>query len=158
MSEEFDFIIVGGRFLFLCFELLSLDVDHNSPNTAGTAGCTLASFLAADHPRSRILILEAGIDTLSYDLPATDPLVAFKRPELDYGYSTVPQRHLGNRVIPYARGKGLGGSSISNFMFWTVGSADDYDRWAALVGDDAWSWERVKEGYKEVSLMNSDYF
>jgi choline dehydrogenase-like flavoprotein len=43
-------------------------------------------------------------------------------------------------------------------MFWTVGSADDYDRWAALVGDDAWSWERVKEGYKEVSLMNSDYF
>jgi len=38
------------------------------------------------------------------------------RPDLDHGYVTVPQKELNGREIPYARGKGLGGTSIMNFM------------------------------------------
>jgi choline dehydrogenase-like flavoprotein len=46
----------------------------------------------------------------------------------------------GGKKMPYSRGKGLGGSSLINFMGYYYGSSADYDRWADLVGDDAWEW------------------
>lgn len=42
---------------------------------------------------------------------------AFVLPDLEYGYTTVPQPELGGRELPYQRGKGLGGSSMINFRF-----------------------------------------
>ena len=76
---------------------------------------------------------------------------AFVLPQVDHGYETVPQQGLGGRVVSYQRGKGLGGSTMLNFMVYTKGPSVDWDRWAELVGDRDWSWEEVKQRYRRVS-------
>ena len=40
----------------------------------------------------------------------------FTQPDLGRGYLTAAQSQLNGRVMLYARGKGLGGSTILNFM------------------------------------------
>jgi choline dehydrogenase-like flavoprotein len=32
------------------------------------------------------------------------------------------------------------------------GPAEDYNRWAKIVGDDSWTWKSTKETFKEVKL------
>lgn len=65
-----------------------------------------------------MLVIEAGSDRsdTSYRNPSQRYMLPFTNPELDYGYSTLPQAGLADRVIPYPRGKGLGGSTLINFM------------------------------------------
>ena len=46
------------------------------------------------------------------------------------------------RVIPYPRGRVIGGSSAVNAAIALRGVPADYDEWAAL-GNDAWSWAKV---------------
>lgn len=96
MSAVYDFIIVGG----------------------GTAGCRLANTLAEASTKPSVLLIEGGgIPTGDTILSPYDRYTpAFTRPDLNYGYNTTPQTELNGRVIPYLRGKGLGGSSIMNFM------------------------------------------
>lgn len=78
-------------------------------------------------------------------------------PHLDWQYTTVPQDHMNGRVLPYNRGKGLGGSSAINFCFYTRGAKDDFDEWARRVGDDFWNWKNTErrfkklEGYKPIT-------
>jgi hypothetical protein len=35
------------------------------------------------------------------------------------------------------------GSVLEDFMAYTRGSMDDYDRWANVTGDDQWSWDSL---------------
>lgn len=42
----------------------------------------------------------------------------------------------------WVRGKGLGGTSVVNFMVAVRGNKLDYDRWAAM-GNPGWSYEEV---------------
>eukprot|EP00922_Rhytidocystis_sp_ex-Travisia-forbesii_P052072 GHVS01077284.1.p1 GENE.GHVS01077284.1~~GHVS01077284.1.p1 ORF type:complete len:560 (-),score=62.69 GHVS01077284.1:118-1599(-) len=49
----------------------------------------------------------------------------------NWGYNTVPQKHLGNRVLYHPRGKVLGGSSSLNAMVFIRGHALDFDRWGS---------------------------
>ena len=63
---------------------------------------------------------------------------------------STPQKALNARVIPYTRGKGLGGSSILNFAVYLYGSAEDYNRWADLVGDESWAWESTKNSFRAI--------
>jgi choline dehydrogenase-like flavoprotein len=62
----------------------------------------------------------------------------------------VPQKHLANRKLNYARGKTLGGSSNINFCCWTRGSKDDFDEWARVVGDDRFNWENAERRFKKL--------
>jgi choline dehydrogenase-like flavoprotein len=49
----------------------------------------------------------------------------------------------------------LGGSSILNFAVYLYGSADDYNEWARLVGDDSWAWEQTQQSFK--AIENYDF-
>jgi choline dehydrogenase-like flavoprotein len=118
----------------------------------GTAGCLLGQRLASSTSRISILLIEIGDDNsdISTRVPFDRFSTLLTRPELDHGYSTVPQSALKNRKVPYPRGKGLGGSTANNCLLWAPGSSMDYDRWAELVGDENWGWVKTSARFKAV--------
>ncbi|KAI8582140.1 hypothetical protein K450DRAFT_285409 [Umbelopsis ramanniana AG] len=129
MSSTYDFIIVGG----------------------GTAGCLIANRLVSSKKNPSVLIIETGDHgDVEHRVPYARYLNVFTRPDLDYGYLTAPQVPLDNKVLPYARGKGMGGSSMINFMVYTRGAAGDYDEWAKLVGSDDWAWDAALKRFHKV--------
>src|SRR5210317_811426 len=116
---EFDYIIAG----------------------AGAAGCVLANRLSAD-PDIRVLLLEAGNDEhwIWTRIPV-GYLFCINNPRTDWCYKTESEPGLNGRSIIYARGKGLGGSTLINAMLYMRGQVRDYDEWATLTGDPDWRWD-----------------
>lgn len=125
---EFDYIVVGG----------------------GAAGCVLANRLSAD-PDVSVLLLEAGNDEkwIWTKIPV-GYLYCINNPRTDWCYKTEPEPGLNGRSIIYARGKGLGGSTLINAMLYLRGQSRDYDEWAALTGDSGWRWDNVLPHFKGV--------
>lgn len=127
-AGEFDYIVAGG----------------------GAAGCVLANRLSAD-PSTSVLLLEAGNDEnwIWTKIPV-GYLFCINNPRTDWCYKTQPEPGLNGRSIIYARGKGLGGSTLINAMLYLRGQAQDYDNWAQATGDDSWSWASVLPEFKAV--------
>ncbi|WP_328618277.1 choline dehydrogenase [Amycolatopsis sp. NBC_00355] len=120
MSENYDFVIVGG----------------------GSAGCALANRLSAN-PSNKVLVLEAGRSDYKWDvfihMPAalTFPIGS---KFYDWGYRSEPEPHMNRRRIYHARGKVLGGSSSINGMIFQRGNPLDYERWAGDPGMSTWDY------------------
>jgi choline dehydrogenase len=113
-----DYVIVGG----------------------GSAGCVLANRLTAD-PTAKVVLLEAGKwDRHPFIRMPAGFLPLMQSGALDWGYSSEPQKNLGNRVLFLPRGKVIGGSSAINGMVYFRGDQSDYDQWAQL-GNPGWSFE-----------------
>lgn len=113
---------------------------------AGAAGCAVANRLSAD-PHTTVLLLEAGGRDWS---PLIHMPVGFTKltgPKVNWGFHTVPQRHLDNRRMYYPQGRTLGGSTSINAMIYIRGQRADYDRWAAL-GNPDWSYDAVLPFFK----------
>jgi choline dehydrogenase len=124
--EHYDYVVVG----------------------AGSAGCLVAAGLAT-RSDARVLLLEAG---------GTDRHEAVENPvkwptlfpgELDWGYETVPQRHLGGRVVHCPRAKMLGGCHSHNASVWVHGHASDFDSWA-YQGNPGWDFQSVLRIYRSI--------
>lgn len=124
----YDYVVVGG----------------------GAAGCVLANRLSAD-PAVSVLLLEAGNDEkwIWTRIPV-GYLFCINNPRTDWCYRTEPEAGLNGRSILYARGKGLGGSTLINAMLYLRGQARDYDEWAQVTGDDGWRWDAVLPHFKGV--------
>ena len=118
----------------------------------------MAGNLARSKARPRVLLIELGEDNAQAHLriPSERFINPYKNPNIALGYRTAPQEYLNGRVLDYLRGKGLGGSSIANFLAYIRGTASDYNRWAALVDDDKFRWSRVMEHYKEIENLHFD--
>ena len=114
---------------------------------AGSAGCVLAARLSED-PAVRVLLLEAGGDDRVDEITVPAAFSKQWRTRLDWGYSTDEQKHAQGRRLYWPRGKALGGSSSMNAMIYIRGSRHDYDEWAALTGDDRWSYAGVLPYFK----------
>ncbi|MFZ1385879.1 MAG: GMC family oxidoreductase N-terminal domain-containing protein [Thiolinea sp.] len=125
---SFDYIIAGG----------------------GAAGCVLANRLSANQAIN-VLLLEAGNDErwIWTKIPV-GYLFCINNPRTDWCYKTQAEPGLNGRSIIYARGKGLGGSTLINAMIYMRGQARDYDEWAKLTADPSWSWEQVLPTFKTV--------
>lgn len=76
--------------------------------------------------------------------------------DLNWGYKTVPQKDAADRPVDYSRGKGLGGSSAINFGVFTIGAEGDYEEWARLVGDDAFSWKQMQARMKKLETFHRE--
>lgn len=94
---------------------------------AGSAGCVLAHRLG--RAGRRVLVIEAGAraDSAAVMDPPQWPMLSGSN--LDWRYATVPQSGLGGRIVPYPRGKVVGGSSVINALAYQAGHPAAYDRW-----------------------------
>ena len=128
-NDSYDYVIVG----------------------AGTAGCVLANRLSGDasanHNGTSVALLEAGPRD-------TDPAIhvpamvakAIGNPRQSWGYQSVPQRHVDNRVLVVPRGRVLGGCSSINGMVYFRGHPRDYDDW----GQPGWSHAALLPYFKRL--------
>lgn len=125
MTQEFDYIIVGG----------------------GSAGCALAWRLSRESS-NKVLLLEAGGKDRH---PMIHIPLGFaflmKDKAVNWCYETETEAHLHHRRIEWPRGKVLGGSSAINGMIYIRGQKSDYDHWAEL-GNEGWSYDDVLPYFK----------
>ncbi|KAI0695505.1 GMC oxidoreductase [Cerioporus squamosus] len=135
-GKTFDFVIIGG----------------------GLAGCVLAARLS-ENPGVSVAVLEAGKAHIN------DPLVSVPdgwmrqayNPEYDWIFRTKPQSRIQNGITTpdakpdpsfyWSRGKGLGGSSSINFLFWTRPGREEVDA-VEKLGNPGWNWQRFFEAAK----------
>lgn len=115
---------------------------------AGSAGCVVASRLSED-PGVRVTLLEAGGDDADPDVrdPSRWPQLFYG--EMDWGYSTTPQRHAAGRTVHCPRGKMLGGCHSHNASAWVRGHPRDFDDWA-YRGNPGWDWATISEIYRRI--------
>jgi choline dehydrogenase len=72
-----------------------------------------------------------------------------RRPYIDWELLTKPVVNANNRVLHYAQGKTLGGSSALNTMSYTRSSKSAYQRWADQVGDSSYTFDNLLPFYKK---------
>jgi choline dehydrogenase len=95
------------------------------------------------------VVLEAGPKDKNKFIHIPAAFSKLFRTEVDWDYSTEPQKQLDGREIYWPRGKMLGGCSSMNAMMWVRGFAADYDEWGALAGAD-WDFAHVSKYFAAI--------
>ncbi len=114
---EFDYVIVG----------------------AGPAGCVLADRLSEDGGHD-VCVLEAGKRDRHPYIRMPAGFAKLTGGLADWGWSTVPQAHIGARPYLYPQGKVVGGGSSINAQLYNRGNARDFDRWRDEAGCAGWGF------------------
>jgi choline dehydrogenase len=120
-AASYDYVIVGG----------------------GSAGCVVASRLAAASPDATVALIEAGPNGRGVAQIVDPPSwTKLSGTALDWGYAYQPAETVAGRPIAIPRGKVLGGCSATNAMQWYRGHPADYDAWEA-VGAAGWNYRAM---------------
>ncbi|OJD31842.1 glucose oxidase [Diplodia corticola] len=125
-NGSYDYLVVGG----------------------GTAGLVVANRLSQDSSVT-VAVIEAGgsvfndprvQNTTNYGLSLGT--------ELDWQYTTVPQKYAANDIQTYHAGKALGGTSTINGMTYIRSETVQIDAWEKL-GNSGWNWDSLYPYYKK---------
>ncbi|PWN48865.1 hypothetical protein IE53DRAFT_388931 [Violaceomyces palustris] len=137
-DQVFDYVIVGG----------------------GTAGLALAGRLSED-PDTTVAVIEAGHAGYDKDDQLLTPNSAYLDSSVgtdyDWQYETTAQPNLlslqdgkGGRKASWPRGKGLGGSSAINGLYYVAASKREHQAWGRLSGDlDTWGWHNFRDAMRK---------
>jgi choline dehydrogenase len=119
---------------------------------SGSSGAAIAGRLAeagasvivleAGKTDEKLLITKPGMIGPMHSVPQLKKLV-------DWGYYSLPQKHLLGREMPVPRGKVVGGSSSVNGMVYVRGNRANFDSWAA-EGNAGWDADSVNSAYKRM--------
>ena len=123
-----DFLIVGG----------------------GSAGATLAARLSED-PAMRVLLVEAGRDTLPDSAPA-DIVDTFPSSALNPNYfwpKLEAARFSGGAQHPFPQARVMGGGSSVMGLVALRGLPSDFDAWAK-AGAEGWAWTDVLKYFHRI--------
>jgi len=114
---------------------------------AGTAGAIIAARLS-EQPNTSVILLEAGPDYESEGSTPADLLDSknIAGPAHDWGYKAIPVE---GRVMPYQRGKVVGGTSAINAAAALWARPADFDAWAAL-GNTEWRFDAVASYFERL--------
>ncbi|WP_299623258.1 choline dehydrogenase [uncultured Tateyamaria sp.] len=115
---------------------------------AGSAGCAVA-YRLAEAGESVLVIEHGGTDAGPFIQMPAALSYPMNMKQYDWGYTSEPEPHLGNRRLACPRGKVIGGSSSINGMVYVRGHAMDFDHWAE-AGADGWSYADVLPYYKRM--------
>jgi choline dehydrogenase len=120
-AASYDYVIVGG----------------------GSAGCVVASRLAAGSPDATVALIEAGPNGRGVAQIVDPPSwTKLSGTALDWGYAYQRAETVAGRAVAIPRGKVLGGCSATNAMQWYRGHPADYDAWEA-AGAAGWNYRAM---------------
>ncbi|PHQ66670.1 MAG: choline dehydrogenase [Paracoccus sp.] len=115
---------------------------------AGSAGCALAYRLT--EAGKTVTLIEFGGSDIGIFIQMPGALsYPMNMPRYDWGFSTVPEEHLGGRKLATPRGKVLGGSSSINGMVFVRGNRKDFDFWEES-GATGWGYADVLPYFKRM--------
>ncbi|OSD00955.1 GMC oxidoreductase [Trametes coccinea BRFM310] len=123
-------------------DLISIQPDYVVVG-GGTSGLTLAARLT-ENPNTQVVVVEAGLHhgpTPEIDIPGYMGR-SIANPKFDWTFLSVPQKRANHRVVLQPRGKGLGGSSLNNFLGIFRPSKDEIDAIEQL-GNPGWNWDSL---------------
>ncbi len=129
-ADEADYVVVGS----------------------GSAGAAIAGRLAESG--ASVIVVEAGKSDEQFLVKKPGMIgpmhsVPEIKQRVDWGFYSVPQKHLLDRKMPVPRGKVVGGSSSINGMVYVRGNRANYDAWAA-EGNTGWDADTVNAAYKRM--------
>lgn len=130
-KAAFDYIVIGG----------------------GSAGCVVASRLS-ENPAHSVLLIEAGSADRHplYHLPAG--FAKMTKGIGSWGWHTVPQRHMQDKIFRFTQAKVMGGGSTINAQIYTRGARQDYEEWRQM-GCEGWGYDDVLPYYKKAEDNDS---